>query len=208
MNQSLGQKLTKDIVKFGNKKDKNNIMNVKSSMRDFNSEFVEMGRLEMRERPRLEWTMEDLNAPETTEQGLKDWKSVSVSKLDQIVKGWIGTRYLYGGSSKTGTDCSGFTKSVLVDKGIDVPVKLIPRSARDQAKIGSAVSRNNLNAGDLVFFSASPNQSKITHVGLSLGKSNFVHASSSRGVVIQSLDEKWWTGRYTSARRIFIKTVK
>ncbi len=179
------------------------------SKRNLGEEFSSFGALEIKERPKLEWSLEDLQGPgpgETVESS--DWRMLSAKAMKETVKGWIGTRYVYGASSKAGTDCSGFTRSVLTDKGIAVPNQMVPRSARDQAKIGSATSKSQLALGDLVFFSASPNQSKITHVGLSMGEGNFVHASSSKGVIIQSLNEKWWTDRFTSARRIFVKVGK
>ncbi len=178
------------------------------TQKNLGNDFSEFGVLELKERPKLEWTIEDLQGTNQTEQTPTDWRFLSGKNLEEVVKGWIGTRYVYGGSSKTGTDCSGFTRGVLTDKLIAVPTSLIPRSARDQAKIGNNALRTQLLAGDLVFFSASPNQSKITHVGMSLGADRFAHASSSRGVVIQSLNEKWWTGRFTNARRIFVKVGK
>ncbi|EMY71923.1 C40 family peptidase [Leptospira vanthielii] len=123
--------------------------------------------------------------------------------VDPVGRPWIGTPYLYGGYSRRGVDCSGLTKSILTDPKIGMSERMIPRSARDQSQIGKSVTRDKQQIGNLVFFSASPNTSKITHVGVVLENGNFIHASTSRGVVIQSLNEKWWKERYVTGRDIF-----
>ncbi|MDF3818700.1 NlpC/P60 family protein [Leptospira sp. 96542] len=163
----------------------------------------ELGEWEKRERPKLD---PSILFEEQVSQ-LPDGLSVSFeSNLIQVSQSWVGTPYRYGGYSKSGIDCSGLTKNILIDSRIGVPEKIIPRSARDQASIGKLVNRSNLKIGNLVFFSASPNQSKITHVGLVLKNFQFIHASTSRGVVIQSLDEKWWKDRFVTARDLKLGT--
>lgn len=202
-------KLETDLQSLHKKENAKMIKQILVSKRNLGEEFSSFAALEMKERPKLEWSLEDLQGPGPGEEiGSGDWRTVSAKAMQETVRGWIGTRYVYGASSKSGTDCSGFTRSVLTDKGIGVPNQMVPRSARDQAKIGSATVKSQLVLGDLVFFSASPNQSKITHVGLSMGEGKFAHASSSKGVIIQSLNEKWWTERFSSARRIFLKVGK
>lgn len=135
----------------------------------------------------------------------EEWETLHSSYLLSVVKEWLGTPYYWGGTSKKGVDCSGFTFSSLTDKRVGVPTKIVPRLGRDQANSGSKVSHENLRAGDLIFFSASPNQSKITHVGLVISDKEFAHASSTRGVVIDKISMKWWIDRYVTSRRVFKK---
>lgn len=158
----------------------------------------EMGEWESKERPKLDPSilLEKEPIQISTPNSL-------FSNLEVVSKTWVGVPYRYGSMSRSGTDCSGLTTKILTDPKIGYPSHKIPRSARDQASMGSKVDRKNISIGDLVFFSASPNQSKITHVGLSLKNKQFIHASTSRGVVIQSLDEKWWVERFVVAKKIF-----
>lgn len=202
------------------KSKKQNLTNKLSiNARNMDSLFSELGEEEMRIRPKFELSPEDLGIiPETSTTSSSNtsnsptstltWKQLNPSKLEKVVSGWLGTKYVYGGNTKRGTDCSGFTQAVLIDPLISTPKSLIPRSAATQSKIGIQVPRENMRVGDLVFFSASSNQSKITHVGLVLEDEKFSHASSSRGVVIQGLSEKWWKERYVTSRRLFEKIVK
>ncbi|MCT8332750.1 NlpC/P60 family protein [Leptospira sp. 85282-16] len=163
----------------------------------------EQGEWVTKERPKLDPNLifleEQMTSPSANTASDKDKRKL----VDPIGRQWIGTPYLYGGYSRRGVDCSGLTKSILTDPKIGMNEKIIPRSARDQSQIGKSVSRDNQQIGNLVFFSASPNTSKITHVGMVLDNSNFIHASTSRGVVIQSLNEKWWKERYVTGRDIF-----
>lgn len=100
-----------------------------------------------------------------------------------------------GGLSKHGIDCSGFVYVTFRSKlGCNVP-----RTTELQVKTGRKVDRNNLRVGDLVFFQTSL---FYNHVGIYLGDSEFLHASSSRGVIISNLNETYWKKRYWTARRI------
>lgn len=105
---------------------------------------------------------------------------------------WKGTRYRLGGESKKGIDCSAFTQTVFLDSlGIN-----LPRSTTGQKKIGIKISKSELKKGDLVFFR------KNRHVGIYIGNGQFMHASSSQGVTISSLDETYWMRTYTQSRRV------
>lgn len=107
-----------------------------------------------------------------------------------------GAPYRNGGTSPTGFDCSGFVQYVFAQHGLAVP-----RETRVQYRMGDKVDRDELEPGDLVFFSTvAPGAS---HVGISLGGDQFVHAPSERGVVrIDSLSQEYWRTRFIGARRV------
>ncbi|WP_438434015.1 C40 family peptidase [Gorillibacterium sp. sgz500922] len=119
----------------------------------------------------------------------------SASKLEAKVNKLIGIDYDYGGTTTKGFDCSGFTQYVF--KAFDIS---LDRSSRDQAGQGKAVDKDDLRAGDLVFFNTSGNG--ISHVGIYLGDGVFVHASTNNGVIKNKLNESYYAKRYVTARRI------
>ncbi|WMT12746.1 NlpC/P60 family protein [Serratia fonticola] len=108
---------------------------------------------------------------------------------------WEGVRYKFGGNSRKGIDCSAYMQRVFQD---EFAVSL-PRSTGEQMKLGSRVAKSELNTGDLVFFKTSPRQ---RHVGVYIGEGEFIHASTSMGVTVSSLDNQYWGERYELARRI------
>lgn len=115
-------------------------------------------------------------------------------KLLETIDEWYGTRYRYGGTTKSGIDCSAFVRAVYkVAFGID-----LPRTAREQFR-AAALAVSNLRTGDLLFFNTSGG---ISHVGMYLGNNKFVHASTSRGVIVSDLDENYYAARYLGARRM------
>ncbi len=115
-------------------------------------------------------------------------------KFLEAIDEWYGTRYKFGGTSKSGIDCSAFVREVYKAAfGID-----LPRTAREQFKVAvHAVS--DLKEGDLLFFNT---RGGVSHVGVYVGNNKFVHASSSNGVIVSGLDEKYYAARYLGARRI------
>ena len=114
--------------------------------------------------------------------------------LRRIIKPWMGTPYVYGGSTRQGTDCSGFVLNVMRDwAGIS-----LPRTAEQQAKLGRPVSSGSLQAGDAVFFGS---WNRVEHVGIALGDGTFAHASTSKGVTVTPLSAPYWAKRYKGARR-------
>lgn len=117
------------------------------------------------------------------------------SKMDKVIDTAIGTKYLAGGVSTSGFDCSGFTKYVFDKIGIT-----LPHQSASQYQMGTAVSRDNLREGDLVFFNTSGRG--VSHVGIYVGEGKFAHASTSRGVTISSLSESYYVNRYVGAKRI------
>ncbi len=115
-------------------------------------------------------------------------------RLLETIDEWYGTRYRYGGTTKSGIDCSAFVRAVYkVAFGID-----LPRTAREQFR-AAALAVSNLQTGDLLFFNTSGG---ISHVGMYLGNNKFVHASTSRGVIVSDLDENYYAARYLGARRM------
>ena len=122
--------------------------------------------------------------------------SSTPTSLVNTAKSYIGTPYVYGGTTSSGFDCSGYTQVVFQKAGIS-----IPRTTADQFATGTAVSKSNLKTGDLVFFNT--NGVSVSHVGIYIGENNFIHTSSSNGVMISSInDPHYWGSRYIGARRV------
>ncbi len=113
------------------------------------------------------------------------------------VSGWLGTPYRYGGKSRKGIDCSGLVLIIYRDV-YDIELK---RRTIDMAQHSRKIRNpENLDEGDLVFFRIDGRT--ISHVGIYLGDDRFVHASSSRGVVINNLDEPYYSERFAFGGRI------
>lgn len=109
----------------------------------------------------------------------------------------LGAPYKWGGTSKSGFDCSGFLNYVFKGEKIS-----LPRTANAMYSKGTPVSRSQLRTGDLVFFKTS-SRSAVTHAGMYLGSGRFIHSSSSSGVSISSINDKYyWGSRYVGAKRV------
>lgn len=117
-------------------------------------------------------------------------------KIVNTAKQYIGVPYLWGGSTPSGFDCSGFVQYVFNLHGIQ-----LPRTSQQQWNVGTSVSKANLQPGDLVFF-ANTYTSGISHLGIYVGDNQFIHASSSKGVIISSLINSYWATRYYGAKRV------
>jgi cell wall-associated NlpC family hydrolase len=107
---------------------------------------------------------------------------------------FLGTPYVFGGTSSSGFDCSGFVQHVYAMAGIP-----LPRTADAQYDVGKP-ALGGPRVGDLVFFETYTEG--VSHVGVYLGKGEFVHASSSHGVMVSKLSDSYWRARYVGAKRL------
>jgi probable lipoprotein NlpC len=141
-------------------------------------------------------------------EGLKTFNSNFKGSLDsrrkELLKDaekYIGKPYKYGGDTSSGFDCSGFTVKVYTENNEN-----LPRRSIDQSQYGAAILVKEIEPGDLVFFATSGGKT-VTHVGIvhdigKYGEIKFIHASTSKGVMISSLNEKYWNNAFLYARRV------
>lgn len=136
---------------------------------------------------------------------LKDKLSNAYEQIDNIIlydslmnayNNWRGTRYRWGGDSKDGIDCSALTRRVYraVFNGYE-----LPRVSVDQVRMGNIVSRENLKPGDILFFRP---RNSVNHTAVYLGNSLFINASSSKGVIISSIEEPYWNRYFRYGVRV------
>jgi lipoprotein Spr len=119
-------------------------------------------------------------------------------KLLQVLDYWYGTRYRFGGESRKGIDCSAFTQAFM----LNYFEYELPRRAEEQYAKCKHIKKKKLRQGDLVFFKTHGPKGGITHVGVYLVNSRFVHSSSSTGVRISNLNEDYYTEHYAGGGRI------
>lgn len=113
---------------------------------------------------------------------------------------WVGVPYRSGGKSMRGVDCSGLTLCICQNA---YGVKLSPNSQMQLDRdVKHDVRKSKLQAGDLVFFSGRRSRRKISHVGMYLKEGKFIHASSSRGVRVDRLDDDYWKRRWITGGRV------
>lgn len=137
--------------------------------------------------------------------GCKSTKVPAVSNEDKVVmeaRTYIGVPYKYGGVSKSGMDCSGLLLRSF--ETIDYPM---PRTTKDQIRLGKKVGVSSVQKGDLVFFKAEKGRNKVTHVGLvtavvSPNDIRFIHSSTKLGVVESNLLSDYYKKIFLQARRI------
>ena len=131
-------------------------------------------------------------------------ESKSTSKASKIVSyanTFEGVRYEYGGTTKKGMDCSGLIFTAFKNENI-----LLPRVSRDMAKRGKRLKLNAVKKGDLLFFRTNKRQARINHVGLVINTTNnkieFIHSTTSKGVITSLLSESYWNKAFIEARRV------
>lgn len=123
------------------------------------------------------------------------------TKADEVIKEakkYLGYRYVSGGASPRGFDCSGFTSYVYGKVG-----KSLPRTTTGQASVGTKVSKSNLKRGDLLVFS-NTYRSGVSHVGIYLGNGQFIHSANPRvGVEINQINSGYWSSHFSYGRSLF-----
>jgi len=139
---------------------------------------------------------------EDTEEEITPLKEqAKVDQLLSFARGYLGTPHQYGAQSKTGIDCSGLVHLSFQSLGMD-----FPRSSAAMNTVGHKVDLEELKAGDVVLFTH-PSGSKITHSGI-VTKFNaadditFIHTSTSKGVIEESMSSKYWSTNFVMARRV------
>lgn len=122
-------------------------------------------------------------------------EQIENENLFSLIDDWFGTPYRYGGSSKSGVDCSAFVQTLYSGiYGMN-----LPRTAKEQYKACAQISRTEITEGDLVFFNTTGG---VSHVGYYLQNNKFVHAASSGGVMISDLDDDYWVKRFIGVGRL------
>jgi lipoprotein Spr/probable lipoprotein NlpC len=137
-----------------------------------------------------------------------DFYSVYSQKLGVELKGyedkdliksmaaWKGTPYKYAAQTKSGTDCSGFVTSVYNE----VYGKKLQRSSYDMVNDVKFINKDNMKAGDIVFFKISGK--KISHVGIYIADNKFIHAATKNGVVVDDLNQDYYKKSFYRAGRV------
>ncbi len=115
--------------------------------------------------------------------------------LLEHVDEWYGTRYRYGGTTKSGIDCSAFVQTIY----LSAFAVSLPRTAKDQYRNARIISATEIKTGDLVFFNTTGG---ISHVGIYLQNNKFVHASTSHGVTISDMFDPYYLRRFIGIGRI------
>ncbi len=139
--------------------------------------------------------------PKFKESSRENRNSISFeSRLTQEIESYLGVPYRWGGTSRKGMDCSGLVGIVYRNVlGIQ-----LPHSARMMFKQGKFIEEQELKIGDLVFFENIENYG-VSHVGIYIGNHRFAHASTTKGVTISSLHERYYHNRFIGARKIISK---
>ncbi len=146
-------------------------------------------------------TVKRANDLKKLESGFSGRVNSAIQSLLSDAQKYLGAPYKYAGNTSAGFDCSGFTCKVFGENNTQ-----LPRRSQDQSSVGKEISIRETKPGDLVFFATSGG-SRVSHVGIvhdigQDGEVKFIHASTSKGVIISSLNEKYWNSAYLFARRV------
>lgn len=138
-------------------------------------------------------------AAESHTESLLSSFGLNEQRFTEEVKEYLGIPYRKGGTTKKGMDCSGFARTIY-DRllGID-----LPQSSADQfhSRELDKIDTRELQTGDLVFFGGGKKKKRINHVGVYLSDGQFIHASTSEGVMVSSLSDTYWRKRYVGSKR-------
>lgn len=181
-------------LRFMMEKDKIDNLNLKNSQSE--KEISEIGDVGIKS---LET---NLNTDIKLINNQKNKKTLLNNLLNKIVKEsntYLGTPYLWGGTTKNGIDCSAFVKNVYLSVGIK-----LPRVSQNQAKVGKTITLDKIRKGDLIFFETDKNRpNTVSHVGIYLGSGNLIHASSkNKKVVIVPLNQGYFLSKIVIIKRI------
>lgn len=122
--------------------------------------------------------------------------TINASAISETATSLKGIKYKYGGTTKAGFDCSGYIQFVFKQHNVN-----LPRTSSGMHATGTKVNKGDLIVGDLVFFNTSGKG--VSHVGVYVGNGKFAHASTSKGVRVDALDDPYyWGKRYVGAKRI------
>lgn len=127
--------------------------------------------------------------------------SISAENVVERAKEFNGVRYKYGGTTKKGMDCSGLVWTAFKQENIS-----LPRTTKDLSTSGEWVDLKEVKKGDLLFFATKKKSRNVNHVGIvtdsRIGNVEFIHASTSKGVMISNLAERYWYFAFVQARRV------
>ncbi|WP_194972786.1 C40 family peptidase [Aquiflexum lacus] len=132
----------------------------------------------------------------------KKIRNQNINKVIDTARSYRGTPYRYGGTTRSGIDCSALIFHSFQPVGINMP-----RTSEAQSKMGKKVNESRLEKGDLVFFSTGKSKRKVSHAGIvtenSRGNIIFIHSSTSLGVTEDKLDNSYWSKAFRFGRRVF-----
>jgi cell wall-associated NlpC family hydrolase len=140
---------------------------------------------------------------EPTKANVSKRTAVNAERLVGFADKYLGAKYKMAGTTPSGFDCSGFSQYVFKEFGID-----LPRTSDQQANIGKEIKTSQAQMGDLIFFRGSDkSKPNVGHVGIVVSEPGerikFIHSSSSRGVIYDYLDVKYFADRFVSIKRVW-----